>query len=233
MIRAFAISATASALFALPVMAEGDPVIFDVPPGVLIFDAEPADAAEEGAEGPVLVPAPLAVVDTPAVIEAIVIETVPAAMPVPIPTATQSASIETRGASDPILIIDMPAPVADTGDVIEIIPPVAPAPVTTAAGSASASLRSASDPIVILNVPAPQTVPPPVSLGAIPAPETAYTLRRTASPSRAQLPRKRPEPKVDPVTGRLRDTPGWTGRTDAPASIGCFPEGACAVLNQR
>lgn len=32
-----------------------------------------------------------------------------------------------------------------------------------------------------------------------------------------------PEPVVDPVTGRLRDTPGWTGRTDSAAGIGCFP----------
>ena len=60
----------------------------------------------------------------------------------------------------------------------------------------------------------------------IPKPEPAYTID-------ARVTREAPEPVVDPVTGRLRDTPGWTGRTDGPASIGCFPAGACAVLNER
>lgn len=63
----------------------------------------------------------------------------------------------------------------------------------------------------------------------IPNPEPAYVIDARVSPA----PRTAPEPVVDPVTGRLRDTPGWTGRTDGPASIGCFPAGACSVLNEQ
>ena len=63
----------------------------------------------------------------------------------------------------------------------------------------------------------------------IPNPEPAYVIDARAAPA----PRTAPEPVVDPVTGRLRDTPGWTGRTDGPASIGCFPAGACSVLNEQ
>ena len=66
------------------------------------------------------------------------------------------------------------------------------------------------------------------SIVQIPNPQPAYTARYEPA-----APRTAPPPKRDPVTGRLRDTPGWTGRRDAPASIGCFPAGACAVLNAR
>lgn len=66
------------------------------------------------------------------------------------------------------------------------------------------------------------------SIVQIPNPQPAYTVQYEPSP-----PRVTPPPKRDPVTGRLRDTPGWTGRRDRPASIGCFPAGACAVLNAR
>jgi len=175
MIRFLAIVSVTSAL-ALPVMADEEGVPLDVPPGVLIFDVVPEDAA---------IPA--------------VVETEP------------------------------PLPVLGAG-------PAEPAPVLAppAAGSASASLRSASEPIIIIDVTdeaAPEAaVALPVIIDVTPAPELAAT---AIAPTRSDPPRNRPEPKVDPVTGRLRDTPGWTGRTDAPASIGCFPEGACAVLNLR
>lgn len=69
------------------------------------------------------------------------------------------------------------------------------------------------------------------SIVKIPAPQPVYTA--TFKPDPAPVARTTPEPIVDPVTGRLRDTPGWTGDTAGPASIGCFPAGACAVLNQR
>ena len=69
------------------------------------------------------------------------------------------------------------------------------------------------------------------SIVRVPAPQPVYTATFKANPAPAV--RTTPEPVVDPVTGRLRDTPGWTGDTAGPASIGCFPEGACAVLNQR
>lgn len=67
------------------------------------------------------------------------------------------------------------------------------------------------------------------SIIQIPAPQPVYTSRYEPSPAV----RVTPPPKRDPVTGRLRDTPGWTGRREAPASIGCYPAGACAVLNAR
>jgi len=63
----------------------------------------------------------------------------------------------------------------------------------------------------------------------IPNPQPVYTSRYEP----AAAPRVAPPPKRDPVTGRLRDTAGWTGRREAPASIGCFPAGACAILNAR
>lgn len=63
----------------------------------------------------------------------------------------------------------------------------------------------------------------------IPNPQPVYTSRYEPSPQA----RVAPTPKRDPLTGRLRDTPGWTGRREAPASIGCYPAGACAVLNAR
>jgi len=78
-----------------------------------------------------------------------------------------------------------------------------------------------------------QAIAAPSAIVRIPDPQPAYTL--TSGPPPASRPARRaaPEPVVDPVTGRLRDTPGWTGRREGPASIGCFPAGACAVLNQR
>jgi hypothetical protein len=122
-----------------------------------------------------------------------------------------------------------PLPVSDA-EPVEPAPVIAP----TSAGSASASLRSTSEPIIIIDV-TDEVVPEaavaaPVIVDVAPPPDLAATI---LAPTRSDQPRTRPEPKVDPVTGRLRDTPGWTGRTDAPASIGCFPEGACAVLNLR
>jgi len=66
------------------------------------------------------------------------------------------------------------------------------------------------------------------SIVRIPNPQPVYTTRYEPAAKRVA-----PPPKRDPVTGRLRDTPGWTGRREAPASIGCFPAGACAVLNAR
>ncbi len=73
----------------------------------------------------------------------------------------------------------------------------------------------------------------PSAIVKIPAVEPAYTL--TSGPAIVTAPQRRvaPEPVLDPVRGRLRDTAGWTGSTEGPASIGCFPEGACAVLNRR
>lgn len=67
------------------------------------------------------------------------------------------------------------------------------------------------------------------SIVQVPNPQPVYTSHYEPSPAT----RVAPPPKRDPVTGRLRDTPGWTGRREAPASIGCFPAGACAVLNAR
>ncbi len=171
MIRFLAIVSAASAL-ALPVMAEEEPVLFDVPPGVLIFDADP-DPVESAESAPIPVPA------------------------------------DTEPSPEPIAVM-----------------PDAP----VVGGSASASLRSPSDPIIFLD-PVPEEQPS--ALPVIEAIEPVYSLRHAASTPDDDLSRDRPEPTVDPLTGRLRDTPGWTGRTDAPASIGCFPEGACAVLNQR
>ena len=66
------------------------------------------------------------------------------------------------------------------------------------------------------------------SIVRIPNPQPVYPTRYEPA-----APRVAPPPKRDPVTGRLRDTAGWTGRREAPASIGCFPAGACAVLNAR
>lgn len=73
-----------------------------------------------------------------------------------------------------------------------------------------------------------QAIAAPPAIVRIPNPEPAYTVQYGSVLTRAA-----PPPKRDPVTGRLRDTPGWTGRRDKPASIGCFPAGACAVLNAR
>ncbi len=73
----------------------------------------------------------------------------------------------------------------------------------------------------------------PSAIVKIPVAEPAYTL--TSGPTIVAAPQRRavPEPVLDPVSGRLRDTAGWTGDTTGPASIGCFPEGACAILNRR
>ena len=36
---------------------------------------------------------------------------------------------------------------------------------------------------------------------------------------------------IDRVTGLPRNTVGWTGMSEEPAGIGCFPQGVCAGLN--
>jgi len=41
----------------------------------------------------------------------------------------------------------------------------------------------------------------------------------------------RPSEDIDRVTGLPRNTAGWTGTFEAPAGIGCFPQGVCADLN--
>jgi len=41
-----------------------------------------------------------------------------------------------------------------------------------------------------------------------------------------------PEAEIDRVTGLPRNTAGWTGDSQRPAAIGCFPEGVCANLNR-
>jgi len=77
-----------------------------------------------------------------------------------------------------------------------------------------------------------QVITAPSAIVQIPNPEPVYTLKSgpaLASPTRRAV----REPVVDPFSGRLRDTAGWTGSTEGPASIGCFPEGACAILNRR
>jgi len=40
-----------------------------------------------------------------------------------------------------------------------------------------------------------------------------------------------PPAEIDQVTGLPRNTPGWTGESDEPLGIGCFPQGVCADLN--
>ena len=78
-----------------------------------------------------------------------------------------------------------------------------------------------------------QAIAVPSAIVRIPNPQPAYTLTSGPPPAARPSQRVAPQPVVDPVKGRLRDTPGWTGRREAPASIGCFPAGSCAVLNQR
>lgn len=134
------------------------------------------------------------------------------------------------------------------GNVFDLSP--APVPLIVQPTQSNASVRSSITPApigqpvasgTILN---PAVVTPRVPLAPgetviqaiaaspsivrIPNPEPAYTVQYGSVLTRAA-----PPPKRDPVTGRLRDTAGWTGRRDKPASIGCFPAGACAVLNER
>ena len=45
------------------------------------------------------------------------------------------------------------------------------------------------------------------------------------------MPYTPPEAEIDRVTGLPRNTAGWTGDSQGPAAIGCFPEGVCADLN--
>ncbi len=124
----------------------------------------------------------------------------------------------------------------------------APSPLTQSPASVRSSIIQPSvvQPIINGAILDPATVAPLVDLAPgetisqviaaspaivqVPNPQPVYTSRYEPSPAAARIP---PPPKRDPVTGRLRDTPGWTGRREAPASIGCFPAGACAVLNAR
>ncbi len=80
-----------------------------------------------------------------------------------------------------------------------------------------------------------QTLVVPSSVVRIPLPEPVYTIRSGAAVSGKEdgIRRTPPDPVIDPFSGRLRDTVGWTGDTTGPASIGCFPAGACAALNRR
>ena len=60
---------------------------------------------------------------------------------------------------------------------------------------------------------------------AVPAPayETVpYTGAQVYSP---------PPVDIDRVTGLPRNQAGWSGDTQRPAGIGCFPQGVCAHLN--
>ena len=114
--------------------------------------------------------------------------------------------------------------------------------VTLPVQQSQASVRS-SEPLVAL--PAgeitPGTIAPPVDL----APgETVVQM--IAAPTIVRVPAVQPvtaltpapiiaesvtrQPVIDPVTGRPRDTPGWTGSTAAPEGVGCFPAGSCATL---
>lgn len=149
---------------------------------------------------------------------------------------------------------------AGSGDANIALPPVqalpsapattfalTPAPSTQSPASVRSSIVQPSvvQPVANGTVLDPATVAPLIDL----APGETISQAIAVSPSIVQIPnaqpvypsryepspaaRVAPPPKRDPVTGRLRDTPGWTGRREAPASIGCFPAGACAVLNAR
>lgn len=172
-----------------------------LPVGVLIFDAEPAQAEPFQAD-------PL-----------------------------ETTAIETVAGADPLVLpVAQPLPLAQPLPVVETTLPTAPLQQT------QASIRS-GDALAILpagEVPAGEIVP---QVDLAPGETVIQVL---AVPSIVRVPAAQPvtqpvalmapvqpvmhEPKVDPVTGRLRDTPGWTGRTDAAAGIGCFPEGACSAL---
>lgn len=125
-------------------------------------------------------------------------------------------------------------------DAVIATPLAVEAPVLPISGTvyAPASTRSIREPLGIEPLPLvdlstgtvlanPGSAVETAMPGSGPQPVPVYTARYGAPKS------ARPAPKIDPLTGRLRDTAGWTGRTDGPASIGCFPQGACAVLNMR
>ena len=136
------------------------------------------------------------------------------------------------------------APVVETN-----VQPAAPAilaPVTQSLASTRSSFAQPVQSGAILNpaVIAPQVdlapgetvlraIAVPSAIVKIPNPQPAYTLTSGPPPASRPSVRVARDPILDPVKGRLRDTAGWTGRREGPASIGCFPAGACAVLNQR
>lgn len=156
-----------------------------------------------------------------------------------------------------VIIYDAVAPAAAPAPIV-VLPSTAiipAAPIIAPLTQSPASTRSSfAQPIITEAVPSgtmlnPATVAPQITLAPgetvlqaiavpsaivrIPNPQPAYTLTSGRPPASRPSQRGAPQPVVDPVTGRLRDTPGWTGRREGPASIGCFPAGSCAVLNQR
>ena len=137
--------------------------------------------------------------------------------PAPAP-ATDPAPVSSQSPASTRSLFAQPLSV-DTGIGAVTLPrPAAPAPQINLSPGETVLRTFAASPAII----------------SIPKPTPAYTL--TSGPPPAQRPGARAagrQPVVDPFSGRLRDTPGWTGRKEAPASIGCFPAGACAVLNQR
>lgn len=159
-------------------------------------------------------------------------------------------------AQDNAVIEGLPAGVLvyDAGEAGSAVPPTVVAPPEAAAPPVAtqspASTRSAA-PVTLpgVAVVSGAVLAPSVGTATVDLVPGEQVLQVIAAPSIINVPesqpiytmtseaevtqRTRPQPKVDPFSGKLRDTPGWTGNRAAPASIGCFPAGACAVLNQR
>lgn len=181
-----------------------------VPVGTLIYDAEPL-AAPAALETEALATEPLFAIQAPA-----------PAVPETVKPAAEAA---------PLLTI----PVAE-------IAPASSVPLVTESVQTQASIRS-----VPLTVLPPGQVDPGRIVPQVDLAPGETIVQVLAVPTMVRVPDApvaqpvsfmapvaiEPEvhhPKVDPVTGRLRDTPGWTGRTDSAAGVGCFPEGSCASL---
>lgn len=195
-----------SVLAVQPSIAQDRAVIDGLPAGVLIMDADPAAP-------PVVIdaaPVDPITIDLNASVEIAVPEAVVVEDPLPIQTAPLTQTQSPASTRSPAL---MPLSVEASPSGAVVLDPARVAP--------QIDLAPGETIIEAIAVP---------SIVKVPDPQPVYTIQ-----SQAAVPAQRaaPEPVVDPVTGRLRDTPGWTGRTDGPASIGCFPEGACAVLNTR
>lgn len=157
--------------------------------------------------------------------EPAVIEGLPAGVMILDATPEPSAAIETVPATEPLATaVEPAAPVPVTQSQASVRSPE-PLEFETLGGAAATAAvppvdlapgETILETIVVPSIVRVPEVQPVFLLGAADLTEPEHAA---------------PAPKVDPVTGRLRDTPGWTGRTDGAASIGCFPAGACASLN--
>ena len=162
------------------------------------------------------------------------------AVDVSVPVSVEAAPLS----SEPLFDLGLASQVEAT-PIIAAEPFAIPVTETVPATQSQASVRS-GEPLGVLPAGTvdPGAVVPPVDL----APGETVVQMIAVTPSIVNVPAAQPviqptafaapiaiepehQPVIDPVSGRLRDTPGWTGSTAGAAGVGCFPEGACASLN--